>query len=186
MSTAESSRVRENHSQRPVPRTPRDQRARRTERELSNPAAPTADAPLLAYLLGVLLFVTAAGWILYSLAQPTVLINAGAAPIEGGKRAPIALSSSPSGQDAEQSAVDLASRENEQQGLRPLAAASPSDQHEPPPVAATKVAAKPPKPKRVVRAQPRYPTPPVGYDAWAFAPRGNAFRSNDRFGSWWR
>lgn len=185
MSTAESHRLRKNRSLRPMPPAPPHERALCTDRELSNPPAPTADSPLLVYLLSVLLFMTAAGWIAHSLAQPTVLINAGAALSEGEKRAPIVLSSL-SLQDAEQSAVDIASRENEQQGLSPLAVAPPSDQHEPPPItAATKVAVKQPKPKRAVKTQPRY-TPPIWYDAWAFAPHRNAFRSADGFGSWWR
>ena len=185
MSTAESHRLRKDHSLRLMRRAAPDERALRTDREWSNPAAPTADAPLLAYLLSVLLFMAAAGWVVHSLAQPTVLINAGAASSESEKRAPIALSSL-SLQDAEQSAADVASRENERQGLQPLAVASAGNQHEPPPTTTKVAAARPPKPKRAVRAPPHYATPPIWHDAWAFAPRGNGFRSNDRFGSWWR
>jgi hypothetical protein len=159
--------------------TPPEARAFDPNRELSNLAVPTADTVLLVFLLSVLLFIVTAGWIVHSLAQPTVLINAGVASFEREKRVPIILSS-PYWQDAEQSAVALALRENEQHGLQLLVVANPSEQHKPPPIKIAKVAAaRPPKVKRAVKDRRHYARP-YWRDAWAYAPHGNAF------GSWWR
>jgi hypothetical protein len=178
MSTAVS-RLCKNHSLTLPPTTPAGARAFCSERELPDPAVPTADAPLLVYLLSVLLFIATAGWIAHSLAQPTVLENAAVASFEREKHLPIVLSST-SLQEAEQFAVDVALRENEEQGLRLLSVPDPSEQLEPPINVAAKVAAvRPPKDKRATKVQSRY-VRANWRDAWAYARYDNAF------GSWWR
>jgi hypothetical protein len=57
--------------------------------KLSKPAPPTADAVLLVFLLSVVLLMASVAWIVHCLAQPTVLVNAGAAAFEREQRPPI-------------------------------------------------------------------------------------------------
>ena len=94
-------------------------------RQLSHPA-PTSDNVLLAYLMGVLLFIGTALGIVYQVTRPTVLPNGGVAAFEREKRVPVTLPLS-SSQDSEQAAIDVALRENGQQGLSPLTAANQTD-----------------------------------------------------------
>jgi len=111
---------------------------------------PTADNALLGFMLAVLAAVGCFGLFMYWLLQPTVLVNAvnaGAETLASGRtRAAILVSAA---HDIETSAIALAQKENERQGLRPvvLAAADAA------PVVAPDPVAKPSAKKRVVRRE---------------------------------
>ena len=148
-------------------------------------AAPSSDTVLLVYLLSVLLFMTAAGVIVYRMTRPTVLPNAGVAAFEREKRVPVILPPT-SWQDVEKSAVEVAARENELQGLLPLTVADQTQPYtQPPPKAANVAVARPPKAKRVAKVQGRNNVPD-SRDAWAHAPQGKPFAPFGEFGSWLR
>jgi hypothetical protein len=156
-------------------------------------AAPTSDKVLLVYLLSVLLFMATAGVIAYRITRPTVLPNAGVAAFEREKRVRVILPST-SWQDVEESAVEVAARENEEQGLLPLSVADQTQPYtRPTPQAATRstpkaanvAAARPPKTKRVAKVQNRNSIP-ERRDAWAYAPQGRPFAPVGESGSWFR
>lgn len=160
---------------------------------LSHQAAPTSDNVLLAYLVSVLLFMATVLGIVYQIAQPTVLPNGGVAAFEREKRMPVTLSSL-SSQDAEQAAVEMAFRENEQQGLSPLTVAKQADKdalltHRAASIETVRApniaAVRPPKVKRVAKVQARARAP-QGQDAWAYAPHGRTFAPLSGFDSWLR
>ena len=109
---------------------------------MSHQAAPSSDTVLLVYLLSVLLFMATAGVIVYRMTRPTVLPNAGVAAFEREKRRPVILPAT-SWQDVEKSAVEVAARENEQQGLLPLTAADQTQPYTRPTPKAANVAAAP-------------------------------------------
>jgi hypothetical protein len=106
---------------------------------------PTADNALLGFMLSVLAAVGCLGFFLYWLLQPSVLVNAG---VEGyaSKRAGADILTVVA-TDIETSAIALALRENERQGIRPVALAAAEPSAAPAPVA--KVSVK----KRVVRRE---------------------------------
>ena len=152
---------------------------------MSHQVAPTSDTVLLVYLLSVLLFMTTAGVIVYRMTRPTVLPNAGVAAFEREKRLPVILPAT-SWQDVEKSAVEVAARENEQQGLLPLTVADQTQPYTRPTPKATNVAvARPPKAKRVAKVQGRNSVPD-SRNAWAYAPHGRPVAPFGEFGSWLR
>lgn len=110
---------------------------------------PTADNALLGFMLSVLAAVGCFGLFVYWLLQPTVLVNAG---VDGyaSKRASAAILTVVAA-DIETSAIALAQRENERQGLRPvaLAAIQPSAAPAADPAPIAKASVK----KRVVRRE---------------------------------
>ena len=159
---------------------------------MSHPA-PTSDNILLAYLIGVLLFIGTALGIVYQTTRPTVLPNGGVAAFEREKRVPVTLPLS-SSQDPEQAAIDVASRENEQQGLSPLTAANQTDKDalltprdasietvRTPNVAAITAS----KAKRVAKTQARARVP-QGRDTLAYAPHGRTFSPFGGLDPWLR
>jgi hypothetical protein len=112
---------------------------------------PSSDGPMLAGLSAVVSAMIGFAILMYWAMQPTVLPNA---PFElAAQPNPIVLRAQQTvSVDIEQSAVALAARENERQGLRPAPAATA----EPAPAQALAQAApKPAKPKRVVAKAPR-------------------------------
>ena len=89
-------------------------------------------------------------------------------------------------QDVEKSAVEVAARENEQQGLLPLTVADQTQPYtRPTPKAANVAVARPPKAKRVAKVQSRNSVPD-SRDAWAYAPHGRPVAPVGEFGSWLR
>jgi hypothetical protein len=143
---------------------------------MSHQAAPTSDNIMLVYLVSVLLFMATAVWILYQITRPTVLPNAGVAAFEREKRVPV-TSSPLSSQDAEQLAIEVAIRENEEQGLSPLTVAKQTDKDASLTVRTASV-------KRVAQVKARA-TIPQDRDALASA-YGRAFAPFDGFDSWSR
>jgi hypothetical protein len=156
---------------------------------MSHQAAPTSDNIMLVYLVSVLLFMATAVWIVYQITRPTVLPNAGVAAFEREKRVPV-TSSPLSSQDAEQLAIEVAIRENEEQGLSPLTVAKQTDKDASLTVRTASIktlrtpnaAVKPLKVKRVANVKARA-TIPQGRDALASA-YGRAFAPLDGFDSW--
>src|SRR5262245_2227345 len=112
---------------------------------------PTADNALLGFMLAVLSTVACFGLFVYWLLQPTVLVNAGVEAFAS-KRTTAAILTS-AALDIETPAIALAQKENERQGLRPvaLAAAEPSAAR---PAPAAAPVAKASVKKRVVRREP--------------------------------
>ena len=160
---------------------------------MSHQAAPTSDNILLVYLVSVVLFMATAVWIVYQTTRSTVLPNAGVAAFERVKRVPVTLWPT-SSLDAEQLAIEVALRENEEQGLTPLTVATQTDKNASPTfrTASTKTvrasnaaAVRPPKVKRVAKIRARA-TIPQGRDAWAYAPHGRAFAPFGGFEPWLR
>jgi hypothetical protein len=158
---------------------------------MSHQATLTSDTVLLAYLVSVLLFIAAVLGIVYQVTRPAVLPNAGVAAFEREKRVPVTLSS-PSSQDAEQSAVEVALHENEQQRLLPLAVAKQAGNNATLTLrsagietarAPNAAAVRPPKVKRVANARARTRVPQA-QDAWAYAPHGRTFAPFGGFDSW--
>jgi len=144
---------------------------------------------VLVYLLGVLIFMVASGATVHWVTRPVVLPNLAVAAFERELRAPTILSSSAwqDVENAEESAVEVASHENEQQGLQPLGVANQGDQHlaPPPTKAATVAAVRVPKVKRVAQARPRLTTP-YWRNVWAYAPSGRSSKPAGGFGLWLR
>jgi hypothetical protein len=120
-----------------------------------------------------------------------VLPNAGVAAFEREKRVPV-TSSPLSSQDAEQLAIEVAIRENEEQGLSPLTVAKQTDKDASLTVRTASIktlrtpnaAVRPLKVKRVAKVKARG-TIPQGRDALASA-YGRAFAPFDGFDSWSR
>jgi hypothetical protein len=116
---------------------------------------PSSDGALLAGLSAAVSVMAGFGMVMYSLMQPTVLPNA---PFELARQSkqPAIVQRAASQDlplDVEQSAIAMAARENEIQGLRPTLAA----RTEPAPTQAHAQATppKPAKPKRAVAKAPR-------------------------------
>jgi hypothetical protein len=143
---------------------------------------PSSDAPLLAGLSAAVAVMIGFGMGMYWLMQPTVLPNA---PFElAGQRAPVISRLAPQASlpDIEQSAVAMAARENDIQGLRPALAARTAS--EPAPTQAMAQAApKAPKPKRVVAKAPRRDAERAYATNW-WGGGGHSFFGG--FGSWYR
>jgi hypothetical protein len=121
---------------------------------MPQPDQPSADAALLVGLSAAVSGMIAFAILMYWLMQPTVLPNAPYDMAAHGRRAPIILRASAATPlpDLEQSAVAMAARENERQGLRQLAVAIAERETPPAQVVST---AKPAKPKRAVARAPR-------------------------------
>src|SRR3954466_1292281 len=140
---------------------------------MSHQAAPTSDNIMLVCLVSVLVFMATAVWVVYRITRPTVLPNAGIAAFEREKRVPVTFSplSSP---DAEQLAIEVAIRENEEQGLSPLTVAKQTDKDASLTLRTASIktlpnaAVKPLKVKRVAKVKARA-TIPQGRDALASA-----------------
>ena len=94
------------------------------------------------------------GLLMYWLTQPTVLPNVPFDMAGQEKPAPIILRAAPALADVEQSAIAMAARENEIQGLRPIQTAR--TEVEPAPTQAhAQATAKAAKPKRAMAKAPR-------------------------------
>ena len=145
---------------------------------------PSADAALLVGLSAAVSGMIGFGALMYLLMQPTVLPNA---PYDGAGRAkpaPIIVRATPKTLplDVEQSAIAVAARENEIQGLRPIVAHAETDillaQ-----AAAPKTTPKPAKPRRVIaRAPHREPGHALASNWWG----GGPSQPFGGFGSWYR
>lgn len=148
---------------------------------MSRSDPPSGDAALLVGLTAVVSAMIGFAALMYGLMQPTVLPNA--AFVAGQeKRAPIILRATPQAHspDVELSAIALALRENEIQGLRPIAFAKAEPAAAPAQTAANPVA-KAAKPKRVAAKAPRRD---VGaYYASNWWGGGQSFGG---FGGWYR
>lgn len=151
---------------------------------------PTADNALLGFMLAVLSAVASLGLFIYWLLQPTVLVNAG---VEGfaSKRASAAILTA-AALDIETPAIALALKENERQGIRPVALAAAEPSAAPPAVAPVPVA-KASVRKRVVKRERwdddwsshrRDDWSPHRRSAWASDNFGR--RSSGGFGDWFR
>ena len=116
---------------------------------------PSSDGALLAGLSAAVSVMAGFGMVMYSLMQPTVLPNAPFDLAGQSKQPAIVLraASQDLPLDTEQSAIAMAARENEIQGIRPTLAA----RTEPAPTQAHAQATppKPAKPKRAVAKAPR-------------------------------
>lgn len=146
----------------------------------SNP--PSGDVALLVGLSAAVSVMIGFGLLMYWLMQPTVLPNA---PFDSaGQEKPAriivkeALAPPP---DLEQSAIALAARENEIQGLRPIALASAEPQTAAAPVANT--TSKAATPKRAVARAPRRDTGPSYASNWWGGGPSHGFGG---FGGWYR
>ena len=163
---------------------------------------PTADAALFAYLASVIAGVAAFALVVVWLMQPMVIPNGGLAAFEKERRPTAWLALRSPDIDLDESAVALASKENEKQGLRSVAdsnriappTASPKATAS---VAPSKVAAAAPRPKakHVAKVQrrdygpdPRNAPRDAPRNAWAYAPDGarGPFGGYSGFGSWFR
>ena len=119
---------------------------------------------------------------MYSLMQPTVLPN-GAFDMAWEKRAPVILRAAPQGHppDVELSAIAMAARENEIQGLRPIALAKAEPAASPAQTAVP--AAKAVKRKRAVARAPRREVGPAYASNWWGGGHSQMFGG---FGGWYR
>lgn len=142
---------------------------------------PSSDAAQLVALSAVVSVMIGFGMVLYWLMQPTVLPNA---PFDLAKQhTPVIVRATPQAPppDVEQSAIAMAARENELQGLRPILAAGTAA--EPAPTQALAQAApKPAKPKRVVAKAPRRDAERAYANNWW----GGGHSVFGGFGSWYR
>jgi hypothetical protein len=142
---------------------------------------PSSDAALLVALSASVSVMAGFGMLMYGLMQPTVLPNA---PFDQAEhRAPVILRLSPQTPllDVEQSAIAMAARENEIQGLRPALMASTAP--EPAPTQALAQATpKAAKPKRAVAKAPRRDAERAYATNWW----GGGHSSFGGFGGWFR
>jgi hypothetical protein len=149
---------------------------------MSRSDPPSGDAALLVGLTAVVSAMIGFAALMYGLMQPTVLPNAAFDVAGQEKRAPIILRSTPQAHspDVELSAIALAARENEIQGLRPiaLAKAEPAASFA---QAAVNPTAKAAKPKRVAARAPRRDA--GAYYASNWWGGGQSFGG---FGGWYR
>jgi hypothetical protein len=115
----------------------------------------SADSALLVGLSAVVSVMIGFGLLMYGLMQPTVLPNAPFAMIGQEKRAAIIPRAAPQSlaPDVEQSAIAVAERENDIQGLRPIAVANAEPATSP--AQPTNKTAKVSKPRRVVARAPK-------------------------------
>jgi len=151
---------------------------------------PTADNALLGFMLAVLSGAACLGFFIYWLLQPTVLTNAGVETFAG-KRTHAAILIS-AAMDIETSAIALAQKENERQGLRPVALAAAEPSASAPAVAPAPVARASVK-KRVVKRE-RWDDDWSSHrrDDWSFHRRSAwssdnfGRRSFGGFGGWFR
>jgi hypothetical protein len=160
---------------------------------------PTADAALLGYLASVIAGVAAFALVVVWLMQPAVIPNGGLAAFEQERRPTAWLALRSPDIDPDESAVALASKENEKQGLRSVA----DGNQVAPPTASPKATASV-TPSKVAAAAPRPKAKPVAKvqrrdyaadarnaprNAWAYAPdgaRGPFGGGFGGFGSWFR
>jgi hypothetical protein len=162
---------------------------------------PTADGALLAYLLSVIAIVATFALLVSWLLGPKVLTNTGLAGFENERRPRVARVLRPADFDMEQSAVAIASQENEKQGLRAearqvaqssLASKLASTKVGPGASKVAQVTQTRSKPKRVaIRGhRPNYAYVPAPRNAWAYAPNGGGHGSFGGFsgfgGGWFR
>jgi hypothetical protein len=146
-------------------------------------APPSSDPALLAGLSVPVAAMIGVGMLMYWLMQPTVLPNAPFSMTGQEKRAPIILRAQPETPllDVEQSAIAMAARENEIQGLRPTLAArtepEPSPTH-----ARAQAPARAAKPRRTVARAPRRDAEQAYASNWW----GGGHSLFGGFGSWHR
>ena len=132
---------------------------------------PSADAALLVGLSAAVSGMIGFGGLMYWLLQPTVLPNVPYDLASQTKPAPVILRASPKTlpPDVEQSAITVAARENEIQGLRPIAFAKAE-----PDIlvadATPKAIPKPAKPRPVVRAPNRESGAALASNWWGGGP----------------
>jgi len=147
---------------------------------------PSGDVALLVGLSAVVSVMIGFGLLMYWLMQPTVLPNPPFDLAAHEKPARIIvreISGAPS-PNIEQLAVALAARENEIQGLRPIAMASAAPQTAPAPVATT--TAKAAKPKRAVARAPRRDSGTAYASNWWGGGPSHGFGGFGGFGGWYR
>jgi hypothetical protein len=143
---------------------------------------PSSDPALLVGLSAAILVMIGFGLLMHWLMQPTVLPNTPFDMAE--QRVPVILRAAPqiAPPDVELSAIAMAARENEIQGLRPVAMASAPPN--PSPVqAAAQPATKPAKPKRAVARAPRRDAEAAYASNWWGGGRSQTFGG---FGNWHR
>ena len=143
----------------------------------------SGDVALLVGLSAVVSVMIGFGVLMYGLMQPTVLPNAPFDMARQEKATPIILrAASPVPlPDVEQLAIALAARENDIQGLRPIAVATAEPASAAAPIANT--TSKPAKPKRVVARAPRRDTGTAYAANWWGGGPSHGFGG---FGGWYR
>jgi hypothetical protein len=143
---------------------------------------PSSDAALLATLSAAVSVMIGFGLLMYWLMQPTVLPNV---PFDMAEQraAPIILRVTPQTPpfNVEESAIAMAARENEIQGLRPALAASTVSEPAPP-QAHAQATPKAAKPKRAVAKAPRRDAERAYATSWW----GGGHSPFGGFGSWHR
>jgi hypothetical protein len=142
---------------------------------------PSSDAPLLAALSAAVSVMIGFGFLMHWLMQPTVLPDAPFDMAE--QRTPVILRVTPQTlpPDVEQSAIAMAARENEIQGLRPALAANTVS--EPAPTQAhAQATPKAAKPKRAVAKAPRRDAERAYATNWW----GGGHSVFGGFGNWYR
>jgi hypothetical protein len=148
----------------------------------------SGDVALLAGLSAAVTVMIGFGVLMYWLMQPTVLPNVPFDLAGQEKPAPIILraaSPAPS-PDVEQSAIAMAARENDIQGLRPIAVAraEPVAAPAPAPAAAATTTSKTAKPRRAVAKAPRRDSGTTYASNWWGG--GGHSHGFGGFGGWYR
>jgi hypothetical protein len=144
---------------------------------------PSSDPALLAGLSAAVAVMVGFGMLMYWLMQPTVLTNA-PFDLAGQQHSPIIqrVASQTPLLDVEQSAIAMAARENEIQGLRPTRAGR--TESEPAPAQALAQATpRPAKPKRTAARAPRRDAEHAYANNWW---GGGPSQTFGGFGSWFR
>ncbi len=146
----------------------------------------SGDVALLVGLSAAVSVMIGFGVLTYWLTQPTVLPNVPFDMAGQQKPAPIILRAAPSAPspDVEQSAIAMAARENDIQGLRPIAVAraEPATAPAPAPTTTSKAA----KPRRAVAKAPRRESGTAYASNWWGGGHSHGFGGFGGFGGWYR